>query len=126
MSAIELSRVSFRYPTSGDVLREVTLVGHEGRVTWLFGPLGAGSSTLLLVAAGLAPSLTGGTLTGSVKILPPPRRAADVKAPMHMLKIMRAPMMSPGKLSGSTTRQNMRRREAPCTRAASSSERGMV
>ena len=69
MSAIELSRVSFRYPTSGDVLREVTMVGHEGRVTWLFGPLGAGSSTLLLVTAGLAPSLTGGTLTGTVSVL---------------------------------------------------------
>ena len=69
MSAVEFSRVSFRYPTSPDVLREVTLVAHEGRITWLFGPIGAGSSTLLLVAAGLAPSLTGGDLRGTVRVL---------------------------------------------------------
>ena len=69
MTAVDLSRVSFRYPTSGDVLREVTLVAHEGRITWLFGPIGAGSSTLLLVAAGLAPALTGGRLEGTVRVL---------------------------------------------------------
>jgi len=69
MSAVVFSRISFRYPTSGPVLREVTLDAHPGRITWVFGPLGAGASTLLLVAAGLAPSLTGGTLEGNAKVL---------------------------------------------------------
>jgi energy-coupling factor transport system ATP-binding protein len=69
MAALEFSRVSFRYPASRQVLRDVTLVADAGQVTWLFGPLGAGASTVLLVAAGLAPSLTGGTLDGSVRVL---------------------------------------------------------
>jgi energy-coupling factor transport system ATP-binding protein len=69
VNAVEFSQVSFRYPTSGPVLREVMLTAYEGRVTWLFGPLGAGSSTVLLVAAGLAPALTGGTLEGTVRVL---------------------------------------------------------
>jgi energy-coupling factor transporter ATP-binding protein EcfA2 len=69
MAALEFSRVSFRYPASRQVLRDVTLVADAGQVTWLFGPLGAGASTALLVAAGLAPSLTGGTLEGSVRVL---------------------------------------------------------
>jgi len=69
VNAVEFSRVTFRYPTSGPVLREVTFGAPAGRVTWIFGPLGAGASTLLLAAAGLAPGLTGGTLDGSVKVL---------------------------------------------------------
>lgn len=69
MSAIELSRVSFRYPGSGPVLRDVTFTVHSGRVSWLFGPLGAGASTVLLAVAGLAPGLTGGTLEGELRVL---------------------------------------------------------
>ena len=69
MNALELSRVSFRYPASQAVLHDVTLDADARRVTWLFGPLGAGASTVLLVAAGLAPSLTGGTLEGNVRVL---------------------------------------------------------
>ncbi|MBW8771704.1 MAG: energy-coupling factor ABC transporter ATP-binding protein [Gemmatimonadetes bacterium] len=69
MSALEFGRVSFRYPASRQVLRDVTLRADAGQVTWLFGPLGAGASSVLLVAAGLAPSLTGGTLEGEVRIL---------------------------------------------------------
>ena len=69
MTAIEFARVSFRYPASPPVLREVTLNADAGQVTWLFGPLGAGASTVLLVAAGLAPSLTGGTLDGGIRVL---------------------------------------------------------
>ncbi|HEU4569739.1 MAG TPA: energy-coupling factor ABC transporter ATP-binding protein [Gemmatimonadales bacterium] len=69
MSAVELSRITFRYPAADhDVLREVSLTAEARQVTWLFGPLGAGASTLLLVAAGLAPGLTGGTLAGEVKV----------------------------------------------------------
>lgn len=69
MSALEFSRVSFRYPAGGEVLREVSLVLHPGETLWLFGKLGAGASTLLLVAAGLAPALTGGELTGELLVL---------------------------------------------------------
>jgi len=67
--SVEFSRVTFKYPTSGPVLREVTLSARPGVITWVFGPLGAGASTLLLAAAGLAPGLTGGTLEGTVKVL---------------------------------------------------------
>jgi energy-coupling factor transporter ATP-binding protein EcfA2 len=69
MAALEFGRVTFKYPASRQVLRDVTLSAAAGQVTWLFGPLGAGASTVLLVAAGLAPSLTGGTLEGSVRVL---------------------------------------------------------
>jgi energy-coupling factor transport system ATP-binding protein len=69
MNAIEFGRISFRYPASPPALREVTLNADAGQVTWLFGPIGAGASTVLLVAAGLAPSLTGGTLDGAVRVL---------------------------------------------------------
>ena len=69
MNPIELSRVSFRYPGSAPVLREVTLTVHQGQVAWLFGPLGAGASTVLLAVAGLAPGLTGGTLDGDLRVL---------------------------------------------------------
>jgi energy-coupling factor transport system ATP-binding protein len=69
MSALEFSRVSFRYPAGREVLREVSLALHPGETLWLFGKLGAGASTLLLVAAGLAPSLTGGVLTGEILVL---------------------------------------------------------
>lgn len=69
MTAIALTRISFRYPGSGPVLREVTFVVRKGQVSWLFGPLGAGASTVLLAAAGLAPGLTGGTLEGELRVL---------------------------------------------------------
>lgn len=69
MSAIELTRVSFQYPGSPLVLRDVTFGVRHGQISWLFGPLGAGASTVLLTAAGLAPGLTGGTLEGEVRVL---------------------------------------------------------
>ena len=69
MNAIEFARVSFRYPGSAPVLRDVTFGVRPGQVSWLFGPLGAGASTVLLTAAGLAPGLTGGTLEGELRIL---------------------------------------------------------
>lgn len=80
MTAIELSRVSFRYPGSAPVLREVTFTVHAGQVTWLFGPLGAGASTVLLAVAGLAPGLTGGTLEGELKVLGLPPHTRDGRA----------------------------------------------
>src|SRR5260221_1350697 len=64
--------------------------------------------------------------TGRVRMRPPPSSAAEVKAPMHMLKIIRPPTVRPGRLSGSSTRRKTRKRLAPWACAASSSERGMV
>lgn len=70
MSDVKFDGVSFRYPTSPtDVLRDLSLEARAGEVTWLFGPLGAGCTTVLLVAAGLAPRHTGGSLTGDVAVL---------------------------------------------------------
>ena len=64
--------------------------------------------------------------TGRVKTLPAPSRAAEVNAPMHMLKIMSAPTVTPGRLRGKTTRRNTRARLDPWIWAASSSDCGMV
>lgn len=83
MSAVALERVSFRYPQAEhDALRELTLAVAPGEVTWLYGRLGAGCSTLLQVATGLAPRHTGGTLTGAVRILGEP--ADDPETPMRL------------------------------------------
>lgn len=79
MTGVELRDVSFRYPTSaGNVLKSVTLQCRPGQITWLYGPLGAGASTVLLLAAGLAPRHTGGTMTGAVSVLGHPLDAAGL------------------------------------------------
>lgn len=66
---VRFDGVSFSYPgTDAPALRDLSCVFVAGQVTWLFGKLGAGSSTALLVAGGLAPILTGGRRTGSVRI----------------------------------------------------------
>lgn len=44
----------------------ITLTFTPGTLTWLHGALGAGTSTLLLALAGLAPRITGGTREGGV------------------------------------------------------------
>ncbi|HEU4700344.1 MAG TPA: ABC transporter ATP-binding protein [Gemmatimonadales bacterium] len=76
--ALALEGATFRYPgAERDALDRVTLALEPGRVHWLFGPLGAGCSTLLLAAAGLAPRLTGGTLTGRLATLGADPQAAE-------------------------------------------------
>lgn len=56
-----------RYPVQEDwAVDGVDLEVAPGRVTWITGALGSGTSTLLLALAGLAPRLTGGVRTGSV------------------------------------------------------------
>ena len=77
MSAIELDGVGFRYPGAGtEALADVSVHFRAGEVTWLYGAVGAGCTTMLLVAAGLAPRHTGGELAGSVRLL-----GADPAAP---------------------------------------------
>ena len=70
MTAIELRGVRFRYPgAEHDALIDLSLACRAGEVVWLYGAVGAGCTTLLLVAAGLAPRHTGGTLDGAVRVL---------------------------------------------------------
>lgn len=83
MSAVSLERVSFRYPHADrDALRDLSLAVAPGEITWLYGRLGAGCTTLLQLANGLAPRHTGGELTGAVTILGEP--AHDPEAPMRL------------------------------------------
>lgn len=70
MSALHLQDVGFTYPGApAPALQRCSLQADGGAVTWLTGALGAGTSTALLVAAGLAPRHTGGERTGTVLTL---------------------------------------------------------
>ncbi len=66
MSALlRLERCSYRYPgAAAPALAHVTLALERGEVVLVAGAVGAGASTLLLVAGGYAPRLLGGTLEG--------------------------------------------------------------
>lgn len=67
MTLLGLDRVSFWYPASDrPALRDVSLRVDPGEIVALVGNVGAGCSTLLGVAAGLAPRVTGGRLEGTV------------------------------------------------------------
>ena len=70
MSAVELRGLNFRYAAAlTDALAGVTFSVDAGEICWLYGAPGAGASTLLLAAAGLAPRFTGGTIEGDVRVL---------------------------------------------------------
>lgn len=69
MTRLRLDGVRFRHPGAGrEALSGVTLEFRGGEVAWLLGAPGAGATTLLRVAAGLAPAHTGGTLGGGVTL----------------------------------------------------------
>jgi energy-coupling factor transporter ATP-binding protein EcfA2 len=56
-----------RYPMQDQwAIDGIDCTFHPGEITWVTGGLGAGSSTLLLGLAGLAPRLTGGERDGAV------------------------------------------------------------
>lgn len=58
-------QLRFRYPAQTEqALDGIDLTLSPGKVTWLTGALGSGTSTLLLTLSGLAPRLTGGNRTG--------------------------------------------------------------
>lgn len=68
MTALALERVTFHYPVSRTpALADLSLEVGAGEIVALIGVSGAGASTLLLVAAGLAPRVVGGQLTGTVR-----------------------------------------------------------
>lgn len=70
MSALEFREVDFTYPGGeSPALRRCSLTAARGAITWLTGALGAGTSTALLVAAGLAPRHTAGVRRGAVLAL---------------------------------------------------------
>jgi energy-coupling factor transporter ATP-binding protein EcfA2 len=63
---VKLAGVSFAYPGAARAaLSDVSLEIAAGEIVLVAGAAGAGASTLLLVATGLAPRLVGGTLSGS-------------------------------------------------------------
>ncbi len=68
--ALAFHGVTLRYPgTDTPALAGVSVSIRAGEVTWLYGALGAGCTSFLLAAAGLAPAHTGGELGGSVRAL---------------------------------------------------------
>jgi energy-coupling factor transporter ATP-binding protein EcfA2 len=68
--SVVFEEVSFTYPgATQPALQSLTAKIDPGVVTLVTGPLGSGSSTLLLAAAGIVPALTGGRLTGRISTL---------------------------------------------------------
>ena len=68
MTALVTRDLRARWPAQPRwALDGVSLTIRPGELTWLHGPLGAGSSTLLLALAGLLPRLTGGEREGEVR-----------------------------------------------------------
>jgi energy-coupling factor transporter ATP-binding protein EcfA2 len=66
---VALERVAFRYPGADrEALSGVSLSVAAGEVVVVTGEAGAGTSTLLLVAAGFAPRLVGGTMSGTRRV----------------------------------------------------------
>jgi energy-coupling factor transporter ATP-binding protein EcfA2 len=69
VTRLRLDGLRFRHPgAEREALTGVSLEFRGGEVAWLLGAPGAGGTTLLRVAAGLAPAHTGGTLEGGVTL----------------------------------------------------------
>ena len=68
MTRLTFEGVTYRYPaTDTPALADISLEVQDGEVVGVIGNVGAGASTLLLVAAGLAPRVLGGELSGTVR-----------------------------------------------------------
>jgi energy-coupling factor transport system ATP-binding protein len=69
VAVLELRDVVYRYPgTARQAIAGIDLAIEPREIVGLTGPNDAGKSTLCLVASGLAPSSTGGAMTGRVHI----------------------------------------------------------
>ncbi len=80
---VSLKGVAYRYPGADEpAIDGVDLEFQGGEVTLVTGPLDAGCSTLLIVAAGLVPRVMGGSLSGQVEILG--LDARDEKLGVHL------------------------------------------
>lgn len=67
MARLSLEGITFWYPGCEEpAVRDLSLTVEPGETVALVGNAGAGCSTVLLIAAGLAPRVTGGRLEGSV------------------------------------------------------------
>jgi len=64
----KLDSVTYAYPDSGPVMRDVSLELGRGEVIALLGPSGSGKSTLLRVLSGLVPHFHGGRFSGSAVV----------------------------------------------------------
>ncbi|WP_288813476.1 ABC transporter ATP-binding protein [uncultured Corynebacterium sp.] len=87
---LEMDRVSARYAGVGvETLKEVSLTLNEGEILLVIGATGSGKSTLLRAMTGAMPHTTGGTLSGTVRVLGrdtrefPPRMLADAIGVVH-------------------------------------------
>lgn len=79
--ALLLEEVTLTYPgAAAPALDGVTLGAEPGLVHWIAGPLGAGVTTLLMAAAGLAPRYTGGEVGGRIRLLGTDPQAAGAAA----------------------------------------------
>jgi energy-coupling factor transporter ATP-binding protein EcfA2 len=84
LTAVALDRLGFRYAGAGtNALENVSVAVAPGEICWLYGRPGAGTSTLLLAVAGLAPRLTGGTVSGAVMVLGADPQTDDGRAALR-------------------------------------------
>jgi len=81
VKGLETASLGFRYGEGGPAaLDGVSVALASGAVSWLTGAPGAGTSTLLLAACGLAPQYTGGVVSGSCRLLDEDPQTAEGRA----------------------------------------------
>lgn len=68
--AVAMHNVSVTYPDApAPALRDVDLTVDEGELCLVVGPTGSGKSTLLGLVNGLVPHFTGGSVSGTIRVL---------------------------------------------------------
>lgn len=66
---VELRQLTYTYPSAEEsTLKDVSLSVPIGSITGIIGPSGAGKSTLCQVIAGVVPHMTGGRISGAVRV----------------------------------------------------------